>query len=287
LQIIGRIFNQQKGIDFIKSLPVYQKSKFYNEKILDEYSRNRGKYLSLLPKTCAACSNRVAQYIPLPNYYADNLQKVGIDIHQLKPEMLNMDEYTCPYCGSSDRERAYILWMKKNWESDITLKMLDIAPSPVIRNFIKSHFINVDYKTADLLMPNVDYKIDIMDMKEIPNKSFNFFICSHVMEHVADDVKAMRELKRILKDEGCGILVAPVDLDQKEIDEDPTCTSVAERWRRFGQDDHIRKYSKNGFLDRIQKSGLHVKEHGITYFGEVAFNENAITKTSVVYIVAK
>jgi hypothetical protein len=33
-----------------------------------------------------------------------------------------------------------------------------------------------------------------------------------------------------------GILVVPIVLSIDEIDEDPSVTDVAERWRRFGQD---------------------------------------------------
>ena len=46
------------------------------------------------------------------------------------------------------------------------------------------------------------------------------------------------------------MLLVPVVLGIKEIDEDPTLTDVRERWRRFAQDDHLRLYSKCGFVQR-------------------------------------
>jgi len=41
--------------------------------------------------------------------------------------------------------------------------------------------------------------------------------------------------------------LVPIILSITEIDEDPTITDEGERWRRFGQGDHCRLYSKNGF----------------------------------------
>ncbi len=43
-----------------------------------------------------------------------------------------------------------------------------------------------DYKTADLSMENVDFKVDMMSML-FDDESFDFFICSHVLEHVDSD----------------------------------------------------------------------------------------------------
>ena len=155
-------------------------------------------------------------------------------------EMLSIEEYGCPHCQSADRERAYALTIKKLFKPDDKFKCLEIAPRPCITNFVKNNFNLTEYKTGDLFMEDVDYKLDIMDMSQIPDGYFDFFICSHVLEHVSDDIKAMKELKRILSPKVCGIAVVPIDLSRTEIDEDPNCTDVDERRRRFGQDDHVR-----------------------------------------------
>lgn len=236
-------------------------------------------------RKCACCQVVGDKYETLPNCFLEPLKKYCIKLP--RPEMVNYEEYICSNCGAADRDRAYALWMKRELDTKTRIKMLDIAPSKSIAEFIKVNFPNITRKTADLMMPGVDYQVDIMNMHRIPDKEFDFFLCSHVLEHVEDDVKAMMELKRVLKDDGRGILVVPIDLDQDEIDEDPNCTDVAERWRRFGQDDHIRKYSKQGFLDRIKEAGLKVKEYGVDYFGEEAVKENALTDTAVVYVVSK
>ncbi len=235
-------------------------------------------------KICACCGNEVEKYLPLDENFLKTLQKYNFD-YNAPFEMLNLREYNCPICGSADRERAFALVMKKILNPNKKIRILDIAPRHCITDFVKKNFPLADYKTADLFMPEADYKLDICDMKEIASGSVDFFICSHVLEHVTDDLKAMRELKRILSDEGCGIVVVPLDLSKAEIDEDINCTDIAERWRRFGQDDHLRAYSKAGFLQRLKSVGFTVEQYDKKFFGKELMAENGLTLTSTVYVV--
>ena len=107
------------------------------------------------------------------------------------------------------------------------------------------------------------------------------------MEHVNDDIKAMKEFVRILKPGGGGIMVVPIVIGLKTIDEDPNCTDIGERWRRFGQDDHIRKYSHDGFVERLRSVGFLVKEYGKEFFSNEDAYANALKDTMTVYVVEK
>ncbi len=238
---------------------------------------------SAVKKICACCGSEIGAYEPLPEEYFEQLKSYGVELKDTY-EMLSWREYTCPNCGSSDRERAYALVMKKILPNK-KLRILEIAPRQCLTDFIKKNFPAADYKTGDLFMDGVDYRLDVTDMKQIADGSVDFFICSHVLEHVADDLKAMRELRRILAKGGSGIIVVPLDLSRTEIDEDPNCTDVGERWRRFGQDDHVRAYSKQGFLQRLNRAGFAVKEYGKEFFGAELMIENGLTDSAVVYVV--
>lgn len=235
-------------------------------------------------KICACCGSEISGYLPLDENFLNILREHNFEFEN-RFEMLNLREYTCPVCGSADRERAFALVMKKILPQNKKIRILDIAPRPCIGDFVKKNFPRADYKTADLFMAEADYKIDIMNMPEISSGSVDFFICSHVLEHVADDLKAMRELKRILAKGGCGIVVVPLDLTKTEIDEDPNCSDIEERWRRFGQNDHVRAYSKAGFLARLKSAGFEVEEYGKDFFGEELMTENGLTESSIVYVV--
>ncbi|MBB5336842.1 glycosyltransferase [Pectinatus brassicae] len=237
-------------------------------------------------KKCACCGQRVEEYLPLPDYYLEQYKKYNVTA-KVRPEMLNKYAYTCPKCGATDRERAYAAWMIREIPSNKKIRILDIAPVRSLQKFILKNYPLAEYRTGDFLRDDVDYKLDIMNMYQIEDESIDFFICSHVLEHVSDDLKAMREFKRILKKDGKGILVAPINLNQKHIEEDPDCTDVGERWRRFGQEDHIRRYSKQGYMERLKMAGLEVQEYTKKDFGRKVMQENDLSDTSTIYIVGK
>lgn len=85
--------------------------------------------------------------------------------------------------------------------------------------------------------------------------SVDLLVCSHVLEHVPDDRAGMRELARVLHEDGIGVVVVP--WREGPTDEDPEA-SVEERIRRFGQADHVRYYGDD-FEDRLRESGLAIQ----------------------------
>lgn len=239
-----------------------------------------GKY------SCSVCNRRVYGFEPLPEYYRDNATTHGYIYSVDDAETLNHEQYSCPVCGASDRDRLYALFINKYLREHPGLKMsmLEIAPSKPLSEFIRRTG-QVDLRTADKFMEGVDDKVDITDMRSYPDRSFDSFICSHVLEHVADDRKALSELYRILKPGGWGILMVPIVLGIDAIDEDPTIDDEGERWRRFGQNDHVRLYSKNGFLSRVRETGFEIDQFGRDYFSTEVFQKSAVAKESILYVV--
>lgn len=231
--------------------------------------------------------------MPLPDSYRDNLARYGHPYDLRRYETLNLEHYACPLCWATDRDRLYALYirdyLKDKW-AGVTFSLVDFAPGQALSRFIRRLVVQVpgvSYRTADLHMEGVDDQVDLTDMRAYADQCFDFFICSHVLEHVQNDRKAMRELWRILKPGGQGILMVPINLQVGEIDEDPTVTDVAERWRRFGQGDHVRLYSKVGFVARVEEAGFEVRQLGQGLFGPAVFMPNGITPQSILYIVKK
>lgn len=243
---------------------------------------------------CPVCGNRVNHFQPLSEFYFNNAKQYGYRYRIEQAETLNYHNYSCPSCEASDRDRLYALYIHDYFATirqDIAINIIDFAPSAPLSRFIRNLIAlsgqNISYITADMNMEGVDDKIDIADMRRYHDNQFDFFICSHVLEHVPDDRKALRELHRILKPGGLGILMVPIILGLAEIDEDPSIIDEAERWRRFGQHDHVRLYSKNGFINRIQATGFLINQYGKEYFGEKLFAQSGITNQSILYIVEK
>ena len=243
---------------------------------------------------CPVCESTIVSFLPLPEFYRENAKKHGFPYQTSESETCNEAGYLCPSCSASDRDRLYALFVGDyivNLESVGPIQIVDFAPSEAlsafIRRRIKSSGKDIRYRTADLLAENVDDKVDITDLRSYETGQFVFFICSHVLEHVPDDRKALRELHRILRPGGKGILMVPIILSATQIDEDPDVKDEGERWRRFGQFDHMRLYSKSGFLERVRDAGFEVRELGKEFFGEELFNRTGITSQSVLYIVEK
>lgn len=238
-----------------------------------------------MKRRCNICGERGNIYLPINPCFREEQKKYGYVLK--RPEMLNEKKYVCKKCGATDRDRICAVFLRKILsEEKFSLNVLDIAPSYATKLFFSESYPFATYKTADLYMEDVDYRLDVQNMKEIENGKVDILICCHVLEHVKDDKKALKEFYRILADKGVGILLVPIDLGQEEIDEEYGC-SPEENVRRFGQADHVRKYSKKGWIDRLSEAGFEVFQLSTKWFGVKDSWENAFTKTSILYIVSK
>jgi SAM-dependent methyltransferase len=132
-------------------------------------------------------------------------------------------------------------------------RMLHLAPEPALEPRLRK-IVGKGYLTADLLSKRVTAKMDITDIP-YPDDHFDMIFCSHVLEHVQDDQKGIRELSRVLNPAGWAILMVPIKAD--ETLEDPFVIDPEDRKQIFGQADHVRIYGKD-FVDRVKKNGFNV-----------------------------
>jgi len=86
--------------------------------------------------------------------------------------------------------------------------MLHFAPEKQFEKRLKK-VPGLDYITADLNSTNVAVKTDITNI-QFPANSFDIIFCCHVLEHIPDDRKAMRELFRVLKPTGWAATMVPL-----------------------------------------------------------------------------
>jgi SAM-dependent methyltransferase len=236
-------------------------------------------------RQCPVCSSRFPNFLPLPSGFFDIFHRLNVFYSLEDFETLNLGQYSCPVCAASDRDRMYALFVKQllTQPSDRPMRILDIAPAPVLSKFLRA-IPNAQYRSADLFSPLADDIVDIMDMHIYSDNAFDFIVCSHVLEHVLDDAKAIAELYRVLAPGGTAILMVPLLLTAMETDEDPFEKSVDERWARFGQDDHVRLYAKHDFLQRLGNGGFQVKSLATGDFGHGTFTKHGITQQSVLHI---
>ena len=166
------------------------------------------------------------------------------------------EDAKCENCGSLERHRLIWLYIKE--KTDLLYaknkKMLHIAPEKIFQTLFKEQ-LQENYLSADLNNSRAMVKMDITEITYADN-SFDYIYCSHVLEHIVDDRKAMRELSRVLKKSGWAILLVPIQTNGKT-DEDFTIIEVQDRLKAYGHPEHVRNYGYD-YPDRLIESGFKV-----------------------------
>ena len=114
----------------------------------------------------------------------------------------------------------------------------------------------ISVTTADLYH-DADLKLDIEDTK-LPEASYDLIVCNHVLEHVNDYRRALKEVYRILTPGGSLLCSFPMDLNIEYVDEDPDVKTEEERRQRFGQIDHNRVFGRKAG-ELLEQAGFAVE----------------------------
>lgn len=203
------------------------------------------------------------------------------------PETLNPDDYLCPECKSVDKDRLMISALE---QMELNKKgsdyhILQLTTSTVLDQWISKHSSCVSCETYKRNAERNDSHIDLKDINLKADKSYDLILCSDVLEYVQDDAMILQELKRILKDDGCILLLVPVDLGFSNVDE-AWGLSDEENYHRFGQENLVRRYSREGLLERLSKQ-FEVNPLGKEYFGENCFWNAGLSDSSTLYVLSK
>lgn len=181
----------------------------------------------------------------------------------------------CPGCNSLERHR--LVWLFFGLHTDLfaglraeagpdrapwpTRTLLHVAPEPPMEDRL-TQLPDLQYLSADLEPGKAMVTMDITAIDR-PDETFDVIYASHVLEHIPDDVQAMRELRRVLKPDGWAVLEVPIHGPTTR--EDPTVTDPKERARLFGQHDHVRMYGHDGEYERrLRAAGFDVTVVALT-----------------------
>ena len=185
-------------------------------------------------------------------------------------------------------ERHRLMWLflknKTNFFTD-NLKFLHIAPEYCFIKIFKA-MKNLDYLTADLISPWADVKMDVHDIPFEEN-TFDVVICNHVLEHVDDADKVMKEFYRVMKSGGWGIFQVPIDYNNSVTIEDRNVTDPRERERLYWQSDHLRLFGRD-YGDKLTAAGFKVTESNfINEIDPKLVERYALDKNEIVYYCQK
>jgi hypothetical protein len=165
----------------------------------------------------------------------------------------------CPMCGSLERHRflqlmapsLYHYWIPETRRERAIA--VEIGPSAATADFRKmfSTALTIDSDPA-ADGRNVNVIASLTDLP-ISDETVDAVLALHVLEHIPDDLQAMREIARVLLPHGLAVLQVPLSGRVKTDEGD--VSSVAERIDRFGQADHVRFYGDD-FFQRLNEAGL-------------------------------
>ena len=279
--------------ELVKTTPVY---KLYRQSLIYDTVRKRGKVLKRaikLPRylgteyRCPVCGTGLRAFRPMWKSYWRDVE-IYQPIHPAESmETLNLEAFTCPCCDAFDRDRLTAIYLENafaSFDRNRTYRLLEFAPGDALYKKLKS-LPFIAYRSADLSRKTVDERVDMTDMAAYADGSLDVILCSHILEHIPDDRKAMRELRRVLKPEGFAIVLVPLVVGVDETHEDPSMDTPELRWKYFGMGDHVRQYGKRDFIERLEAAGLKVEQLGIEHFGAETFRRAGIAENSVLYVV--
>ena len=157
-------------------------------------------------------------------------------------------------------ERHRLIWLYLQDETDFFEnkgKFLHLAPEYCFLRLFRK-LDKLEYITGDLISPWADHHFDVHNIP-FDDNSFDIIMANHLLEHVEDDAKVMREFYRVMKPGGWGIFQVPIDYKAHKTYEDPSITDPREREKHFWQSDHVRLYGLD-YADRLREAGFEVRE---------------------------
>lgn len=171
----------------------------------------------------------------------------------------------CPKCHSKERHRLIYFLFKQRYGQLFSknINLLHFGPEKIFYKYFTNKN-NINYFPVDFV-PEIYEKRNIhirdkVNMEEIPypDNTFDFIYNCHILEHVPNDIKAMNELYRVLKDDGVCITLVPLFDIENTLEKEEYNTPEL-RLKYYGQHDHLRKYGLD-FKNRLESSGFNVEE---------------------------
>lgn len=203
-------------------------------------------------KYCSICDHTVWRFMP----YRRGSRSISPFMQELRMIGSDVDHFECPRCGSHDRERHLIMYLRaaKLIDQMPGKAILHFAPEKHLRQLIKQTEPAV-YVPCDLYPQSSDVQRVDMENIEFDAETFDFVIANHVLEHVNDVQRSLEEMERVLKPAGYAVLQTPFSQRLQSTWSDPGIDSPQARLQAFGQEDHVRVFGQDIFTT-ITKAGF-------------------------------
>ncbi len=189
---------------------------------------------------CPCCQRNFSRFLPGPEHQGGEHRQF------------------CDRCQSRERHRLFMLYVAR--KTDLLTRpqaVLHFSPNAGIALRLVNQPGLTYFTTNYSHDPTTHLQMDITQLACADN-AFDVIICSHVLEHIPDDMAALRELYRVLKPGGWANLNVPLRHGLAETFEDWSVTTPEDRLRVFGQWDHVRNIGTD-YADRMRAAGFQME----------------------------
>lgn len=203
-------------------------------------------------RRCVICEHRVWRFMA----YRTGSRGTPTLMRVLHAIGSDPDQFECPRCGSHDRERHLLMYLRASgvMEQFRNSAILHFAPERRLSRLIADAG-PASHVQADLF-PSAQgvQRVDMLDMP-FEDASFDCVIANHVLEHVSDIKRALGEIRRVLRQGGLAVLQTPYSAKLHHTWEDPGIDTAEARLHAYGQEDHVRLFGRDVF-ERIEEAGF-------------------------------
>jgi SAM-dependent methyltransferase len=214
------------------------------------YAKYRGKGF-----VCNFCNTAYEKFIP--EYPSPDIENAIYSNNVIAGFGENV---ICPHCASTNRERL-ILDVTHTYIDINNKKILHFSPEPHLSRYLRQTAKVTSVDITPGFYRHIDKAVTYADATRLPfnDNSFEVAIANHILEHIPDDQKAMKEIYRVLKTGGVAILQVPYSETIPHTLEEPSIADPIRQAARFGQRDHVRIYALNDYTARLKKAGFRVR----------------------------
>jgi len=161
----------------------------------------------------------------------------------------------CPSCDSLPRTRL-ISYLLKTLSFDLNKKkVLHVAPNVQEYTILKSKYEMAVYDRINLIPRKTINLVQDLTKLDLANEIYDFIINWHVMEHIPEDVKAIKEMYRVLKAGGELLLSVPIYPIGRELTFEDKDLPVSRYQEVHGHHDHYRSCGLD-YYKRFESAGF-------------------------------
>lgn len=165
----------------------------------------------------------------------------------------------CPNCNSVPRIRLVPLALKHFNLIKNKIKILHVAPNINEYNFINKNFNNLlCYDRLDKKQRKHTNINESITNTNIDNDTYDLVIVWHVFEHIKEDIEAIVEINRVLKQKGSLLVCVPIYPIGNEVTYEYPDAERKDFAKLYGHHDHCRSCGLD-YYKRFEAIGFKTK----------------------------